>query len=90
MIFDTDILSMLCKIGRIDLLRKLFPGSNLIITFEVFNENGVVWLDIVDIMRLCYLKHVLDKKEIEKLITDIEEQDMTKITRKERIFADVM
>lgn len=51
-------------------------------------ENGVEWLDIVDILRLCYLKHVLDKKEIEEIIRDIEKTDRTKITRKERIFAD--
>lgn len=38
MIFDTDILSMLGKIGRVDLLRKLFPETSLIITFEVYNE----------------------------------------------------
>lgn len=38
MIFDTDILSMLGKIGKVDLLRKLFPESSLIITFEVYNE----------------------------------------------------
>ena len=162
MIFDTDILSMLCKIGRIDLLKKLFPESSLIITFEVYNEllrakeagysfaddilkqqfkvihldpdlireyelkkeglknlhtgeltsillckkmgmdfatndsrakrfckeNGVEWLDIVDILRLCYLKHVLDKKEIEEIIRDIEKTDRTRITRKERIFSD--
>lgn len=162
MIFDTDILSVLCKIGRIDLLRKLFPESSLIITFEVYNEllkakeagydfvddilkqefkvihldpdlireyelkkeglknlhageltsillckktgmdfatndsrakrfckeNDVEWLDIVDILRLCYLKRMLDKKEIEKIIRDIEETDRTRITRKERIFAD--
>lgn len=53
------------------------------------NENGVVWLDIVDIMRLCYLKHVLNKKEIEKLIRDIEDKDRTKITRQERIFSEL-
>lgn len=137
MIFDTDILSMLCKIGRIDILRRLFPESSLIITFEVYNEllrakeagydfindilkqefrvihldpdlireyeqkknnlknlhpgeltsillckkegmdfatndvrakrfckeNEVTWLDIVDILRLCFLKRLLDKKE---------------------------
>lgn len=162
MIFDTDILSMLGKIGRIDLLKKLFPESSLIISFEVYNEllraknagydfvgdiskqgfkvihldnvlikeyekkkdvlkhlhagelssillckiegmdfatndskakrfckeNGVEWLDIVDILRLCYLKHVLDKKEIEGIIRDIEKTDRTKITRRDRIFAD--
>ena len=38
MIFDTDILSMLGKIGRTDLLRKLFPETSLVITFEVYNE----------------------------------------------------
>ena len=38
MIFDTDILSMLGKIGRADLLRKLFPEASLVITFEVYNE----------------------------------------------------
>jgi len=164
MIFDTDILSMLGKIGRVDLLRKLFPESELIITFEVYTEllrakeigydfvdeilkqgfkvvhldtdlikefelkkdsfknihageltsilycikegmdfatndgkakrfckeNGVEWLDIVDILRLCYLKRVLDKKKIEKLIKDIEVSDRTIVTRKERIFAGVV
>ena len=38
MIFDTDILSMLGKIGRADLLRKLFPEESLAITFAVYNE----------------------------------------------------
>ncbi len=162
MIFDTDILSMLVKTGKVDLLKKLFPESSLIITFEVYNELlrakeagydfvddilkqefkvihldpdlikeyeqkkeglknlhageltsillckregmdfatndnkakrfcleiGVQWLDIVDILRLCYLKRVLDKREIEKMLRDIEETDRTRITRKERIFAD--
>ena len=38
MIFDTDILSMLGKIGKTDLLRKLFPKTSLVISFEVYNE----------------------------------------------------
>jgi len=37
-IFDADILSMLGKIGRIDLLRELFSDSELFITFKVYNE----------------------------------------------------
>lgn len=164
MIFDTDILSMLGKIGRADLLRKLFPEVGLIITFEVYNEllsakeagydfvddvleqgfkvihldpdlikeyeqkkeelknlhageltsillckrdgmdfvtndskakgfckeNGVKWLDIVDLLRLCYRKRMLDKREIENVVRDIEEKDRTRITRKEEIFADVV
>ena len=164
MIFDTDILSMLGKIGRADLLRKLFPEASIIITFEVYNEllrakeagydfvddileqgfgivcldselikeyeekkpklknihageltsillskregmdfvtndgkakrfceeNGVEWLDIVDLLRLCYLKRMLDERGIENVIKDIEEKDRTRITRKEEIFADVM
>ncbi len=162
MIFDTDILSMLGKIGRSDLLKKLFPESNLLITFEVYSEllrakeagydfvddilkqgfkivnldadlvkefelkketlknlhtgeltsillckkegmdfatndtkakrfckeNGVEWFDIVDLLRLCYLKEVLDKKEIQKLMMHIELSDRTIISRKERIFAE--
>jgi len=162
MIFDTDILSMLGKIGRADLLRKLFPEASLVITLEVYNEllrakeagydfvdevleqgfkvihldselineyeqkkpklrnihageltsillckrdgiafatndgkakrfceeSSVEWLDIVDILRLCYRKRVLDKREIENVIKDIEEKDRTRITRKGEIFAD--
>lgn len=38
MIFDTDILSMFGKVGRIDLLRELFPKTSLVISFEVYNE----------------------------------------------------
>ena len=164
MIFDTDILSMLGKIGRTDLLRKLFPKTSLVISFEVYNEllrakeagydfvddileqgfgivyldselikeyeekkiklrnihageltsillskregmafvtndskakrfceeNGVEWLDIIDLLRLCYQKHVLDERGIEKVVREIEEKDMTRITRKEEIFADVV
>jgi predicted nucleic acid-binding protein len=164
MIFDTDILSMLGKIGITDLLRKLFPEVSLLITFEVYNEllrakeagydfvddvleqgfkvihldselineyeqkkpklrnihageltsillckrdgiafatndgkakrfceeNSVEWLDIVDILRLCYRKRVLDKREIENVIRDIEEKDRTRITRKGEIFADAV
>ncbi len=154
---------MLGKIGRTDLLKKLFPEPDLIIAFEVYNEllrakesgydfvddifqqgfkvihldpelikeyelnrellrnlhagelasillckkegmgfatndnrakrfcreNGVEWLDIVDILRLCLLKRILNKKEIEKLIKDIEVKDRTVITRKQQIFADM-
>ena len=161
MIFDTDILSMLGKIGRADLLRKLFPETDLLITFEVYNELliakevgynfvddilkqrfkiihldsdltleyeqmkekltgihageltsillckkermdfatndkkakiyckevGVEWLDIIDMLRLCYLKCLLDRKEIETLISEIEKDDRTRITRSEEIFA---
>ncbi|HJH32506.1 MAG TPA: hypothetical protein C5S50_10135 [Methanosarcinaceae archaeon] len=162
MIFDTDILSIFGKIGRVDLLRKLFPETNLLITFEVYNELliakevgynfvddilkqrfkiihldsdltleyeqmkekltgvhageltsillckkegmdfatndkkakiyckeiGVEWLDIIDMLRLCYLKCLLDRKEIETLICEIEKNDRTRITRSEGIFAD--
>ncbi|MBC2697872.1 MAG: hypothetical protein HF976_09825 [ANME-2 cluster archaeon] len=162
MIFDTDILSMLGKIGKADLLRRLFPETNLAITFEVYNELliakevgydfvddilkqrfkvihldsdltreyehmkekltylhageltsillckkegvdfatndkkakmyckdvGVEWLDIVDIFRLCYIKRLLGRKEIETLISNIEKNDRTRITRFEEIFAD--
>jgi hypothetical protein len=51
-------------------------------------KMGVEWLDIVDILRLCYLKCILGRKEIETLIIDIEEQDRTRITRTEEIFKD--
>ena len=53
-------------------------------------ESSVEWLDIVDILRLCYRKRVLDKREIENVIKDIEEKDRTRITRKEEIFADAV
>jgi len=85
MIFDTDILSMLGKIGRTDLLRKLFPKTSLVISFEVYNEllrAKEAGYDFVD--------DVLDKREIENVIKDIEEKDRMRITRKEEIFADVM
>ena len=38
MLFDTDILSMLGKTGSTHLIRKLFSKSELLITFEVYNE----------------------------------------------------
>lgn len=50
------------------------------------NDNGVVWLDIVDILRLCNKKDILDRNEIENLIQDIEKLDRTRITKKEEIF----
>jgi predicted nucleic acid-binding protein len=163
MFFDTDILSMLGKIRSIHLVRKLFSKSELLITFEVYNEllrarevgydfvddilaqgirvmyldpdlvieyekrkeelknlhtgeltsillckkmgmdfatndnkakifckeYGVGWIDIIDILRLCYLKKILERSEIEKLIIDIEEKDRTRISKAERIFADI-
>lgn len=163
MIFDADILSMLGKIGRIDLLKKLFSNSGLFITFEVYNELlaakeigydfidsileqdveithldpdtfksyekmrtelkrvhsgelssilmckkygwtfvtndgkakrfceevGVEWLDIVDILRLCLLKGIVDRKEVKRMIKEIEEKDRTKITREEEILEGV-
>ena len=51
-------------------------------------DVGVEWLDIVDILRLCYLKRLLDRKEIETLIRDIEKYDRTRLTRTDEIFAD--
>ncbi len=163
MFFDTDILSMLGKTGSTALLSKLFSKSELLISFEVYNEllrarevgydfvddiltkgfrvmyldpdlvieydqkkeelknlhtgeltsillckkmgmdfatndnkakkfckeYGVEWIDIIDILRLCYLKKLLERSEIEKLISDIEEKDRTRIRKKERIFADI-
>ncbi len=53
-------------------------------------ENGIEWLDIVDILRLCYRKHLFDKREIKNMIKDIEEKDRTSIIRKEEIFVDVV
>jgi hypothetical protein len=47
-------------------------------------------LDIVDILRLCYRKRVVEKREIENVIKDIEEKDRTRITRKGEIFADAV
>jgi predicted nucleic acid-binding protein len=164
MLFDTDVLSMLGKVGRIDLLRYAFPGTIFSITFEVYNEllkakeagydfvdgileqgfkvlhldsnlmltyerrkdelkdlhagevtsillckqagmafvtndrrakryceeNGVEWLDIVDLLRLCYRKQVLDKQELEQVIADIEAKDRTRILRREEIFANAV
>jgi len=163
MMLDTDILSMLGKVNRADLLRKLFPNTDLAISFEVYNELlrakeagydfvgdiliqrfkvihldsnliseyehvkntlthlhageltsillckkanvdfvtndkrakayckdvGVEWLDIVDILRLCYLKHLLDKEEIKYLIRDIEKYDRTRLALTEEIFIDI-
>jgi len=160
MIFDTDILSIFGKIGRIYLLKKLFYDSNIIITLEVYNEllrakdagydfvddifeikfkviqldqdlikeykqskdklknvhsgelssillckklnmdfatndkrakrfceeNSVVWYDIVDILRLCFLKNIMDEDEIMDVIKEIEIRDKTYISKKEQIF----
>lgn len=49
-------------------------------------DNGVEWLDIIDILRLCYKKHILEKIEIENLISNIEKYDQTKITKQKEIF----
>lgn len=51
-------------------------------------ENKVVWYDIVDILRLCFLKHIMDEREIREMIKDIEVRDRTYISKKERIFGD--
>ena len=40
--------------------------------------------------RFCYLKRVLSKKEIERVIKDIEEKDRTRIFGKEELFAVVL
>jgi predicted nucleic acid-binding protein len=161
MLFDTDVLSMLSKVGRIDLLRRTFPEVVFSITFEVYTELlnareagydfiddileqgfkvlhldselilmyerkraelkdlhagevtsillckragmafvtndrrakryceeiSVEWLDIVDLLRLCYRKQVLDKQELEQVIDAIEAKDRTRILRREEIFA---
>lgn len=71
MIFDTDILSIFGKIGKISVLKKIFK---------------VVWYDIVDILRLCFLKHIMDERELRDVIRDIEIRDKTYISKKERIF----
>jgi hypothetical protein len=49
-------------------------------------ENKVVWYDIVDILRLCFLKHIMDESELRDVIRDIEIRDRTYISKKERIF----
>jgi len=161
MLFDTDVLSMLSKIGRLDLLRRTFPEVVFSITFEVYTElldareagydfiddileqgfkvlhldsdlmemyerkraelkdlhagevtsillckrsgmafvtndrrakryceeNGVEWLDIVDLFRLCYRKQVVAKQELEQVIDAIEAKDRTRILRRGEIFA---
>ncbi|MGC9444771.1 MAG: hypothetical protein ACP5E9_07600 [Candidatus Methanospirareceae archaeon] len=53
-------------------------------------ETGVEWLDIVDLLRLCYRKQVLDKQELEQVIADIEAKDRTRILRREEIFANAV
>jgi predicted nucleic acid-binding protein len=162
MIFDTDILSVFGKIGKISLLKKIFKDSDITITFEVYNEllkakdagydfvddileqgfkviqldqdliiefeqnkdklknihsgelasillckklnmdfatndkkaktfceeNRVVWYDIVDILRLCYLKHIMNERDLRDVIKEIEIRDRTYISKKERIFGD--
>jgi len=50
-------------------------------------ENGVEWLDIIDLLRLCYRKQVLAKQELEQVIDAIEAKDRTRILRREEIFA---
>jgi len=75
---------MLGKIGRADLLRKLFPKTSLVISFEVYNEllrAKEAGYDFVD--------DILEQG-IEKVVREIEEKDRTRITRKEEIFADVV
>jgi len=47
---------------------------------------GVEWLDIVDILRLCLLKDILDEEGVKRMIKEIEEMDRTKITRADEIF----
>ncbi len=50
-------------------------------------ENGVEWLDIVDLLRVCYRKQVLTKQELVQVIDAIEAKDRTRILRREEIFA---
>jgi len=37
-ILDCDLISSFAKINRIDLLEKLFPDAQLVITASVYNE----------------------------------------------------
>jgi len=71
-----------------ELLRAKEAGYDFVDDILNCEENEVVWLDVVDILRLCYRKRVLDKREIENLIMDIEEKDRTRITKKGEIFAE--
>ena len=50
-------------------------------------ENGVEWLDIIDLLRLCYRKQVLAKQELVQVIDAIEAKDRTRILRREEFFA---
>jgi len=52
----------------------------------LYHITGLWNSTIVDILRLCYFKCVLDRKEIETLISKIEDKDRTRITRVEEIF----
>lgn len=74
---------LLCKQKGMDF------ATNDIKAKRFCEESGIDWIDIVDILRLCYLKDVFDRGEIEKLIRDIEISDRTRIKKIERIFADV-
>jgi len=77
MIFDTDILSILGKTGRTDLLRKLFPENNLLITFEVYNEllraKEVGYYFVDDILKQGFEIVNLDLDLIQEYETKIKE-----------------
>jgi len=40
-------------------------------------ESDVEWLDIIDILRLCYRKRVLDKREIENVLKAVSYTHLT-------------
>ena len=68
-IVDTDVTSMLCKIGRIELLKKIFPNSKFHITQETVKElerakeRGFDYLgEIVHVMDLINLDEDVLKK----------------------------
>ena len=158
-LYDTDILSMLGKVGKIGLLEKIFSDHLISITFEVYSELltakelgydfvdnifehdldiiqldidlnefeikinalrkihhgefksillckkhdyifvtndkyakhlcdkiGVNWLDIGTLLRMAYIKKIIEKDEILKIIREIEARDRTKLKNIKEIF----
>jgi predicted nucleic acid-binding protein len=158
-VVDTDVVSMLGKIGRITLLKRFFLHSKVYITSETIRElerarelgfdylggifsvievieldeetlekskeiaknnrklhiteiysillcrkkrmamitndkaakkfceeNGIIWMDIAELLRFGFLKGKITEGEGWKIIREIEEKDKTRIKNAEKIF----
>ncbi|MEA1957346.1 MAG: hypothetical protein U9N01_03205 [Euryarchaeota archaeon] len=85
-ILDADMASAFAKIKRLELLKRLFSKHRIVITPEIYEENGVETIGIYSILRSLRESGLQSKEEVMEIITAIEKKDNTKIKDVDAVF----